>query len=221
LDKDKLTTLLRQASREIGVSLNHPQVEMFWLYLQELLEWNSRFNLTAIGDPEDIIIKHFVDSLTPLRYLAGSGSLLDIGPGAGFPGIPLKIAAPMLNLQLVEANRKKVSFLKHIIRTLGLENVTVLHGRIEEMAHSEKSFEIIISRAFRKLEPLLQLVSPLLKPENTLVAMLGPTTKMEQKSFMAFGLTANLDLIREVSLQLPYGRGSRTLLLFKKRHYET
>ncbi len=200
----------------MNVSLSDSQIELFWLYLQELLEWNRTFNLTGIKDPNDIIIKHFVDSLTPLPYLDRSGCLLDIGPGAGFPGMPLKIAAPELQVQLVDASRKKISFLKHLIRTLGLESVTAIQGRIENMDLSERPFEVIISRAFLRLQPLLQLASPLLKQKNTLVAMLGPTTQKEQKRLQNLALAESLELTRVVALELPHGRGGRTLMFFQK-----
>jgi 16S rRNA (guanine527-N7)-methyltransferase len=212
----KFQDLLRQASLEVGVSLSDTHIDSFDLYLQELLEWNKTFNLTGIRDPEDIVIKHFVDSLTPLPYLEPSDGLLDIGSGAGFPSLPLKIAAPELQVQLVEANRKKVSFLKHLIRTLKLESVTVLHSRFEHIKPPDQSFNTIISRAFTRLEPLLKLVAPLMVSGNTLVAMLGPTNAQDHPEFADYGLTESLDLYRVVSLELPRGRGGRTLLFFKK-----
>ena len=216
MDKDRLTRLFLQASQEVSVSLSAQQVELFWLYLQELLEWNKTFSLTGIKNPDDIIIKNFIDSLTPLPYLDSSGSLLDIGSGAGFPSIPLKISCPELEVQLVEASRKKVSFIKHLIRTLGLEGVSVLHSRVEEMEQPERPFRTIISRAFRRPAPLLQLVTPLLEPSTTLIAMLGPTTSAEQNELEALALAQSLEVSRVVSLELPRGRGGRSLVFFKK-----
>jgi 16S rRNA (guanine527-N7)-methyltransferase len=212
----RLGDVLRQASHEVGVSLRDSQIELFELYLRELLEWNKKFNLTGIRDPEDIVIKHFVDSLTPLPYLEPSGRLLDIGPGAGFPSIPLKIAASDLQVQLVEASRKKVSFLKHITRTLKIESVVILHSRIEDVGLPDEPFNTIISRAFTRLEPLLKLVSPLMKPGNTLVAMLGRTSAKDHPRFADRALAESLELNRVVSLELPLGRGGRTLLFFTK-----
>ena len=216
MDKDRLTRLFLQASQEVSVSLSAQQVELFWLYLQELLEWNKTFSLTGIKNPDDIIIKNFIDSLTPLPYLDSSGTLLDIGSGAGFPSIPLKIACPELEVQLVEASRKKVSFIKHLIRTLGLEGVSVLHSRVEEIEQPERPFRTIISRAFRRPAPLLQLVTPLLKSSTTLIAMLGPTTSAEQNELEDLALAQSLEVSRVVSLQLPRGRGGRTLVFFNK-----
>lgn len=217
LDKVRLINLLQKASHEVGASLSESQLKLFWLYLQELLEWNKTFNLTGIRDPADIIIKNFVDSLTPLPYLERSGKLLDIGSGAGFPGIPLKIAAPQLQVHIVDARRKKTAFLKHIIRTLELKGVTALHGRAEEMEQPGQPFQIIISRAFRRLEPLIKLVSPLIEPGNMLVAMLGPTSETEQKRFNLLAVAEDLKLNKVVSLELPRGRGGRTLLFLQKR----
>ena len=216
MDKDRLTRLFLQASQEVSVSLSVQQVELFWLYLQELLEWNKTFSLTGIKNPDDIIIKNFIDSLTPLPYLDSSGGLMDIGSGAGFPSIPLKISCPELEVQLVEASRKKVSFIKHLIRTLGLEGVSVLHSRVEEMEQPERPFRTIISRAFRRPAPLLQLVTPLLEPSTTLIAMLGPTTSAEQNELEALALAQSLEVSRVVSLELPRGRGGRSLVFFKK-----
>jgi 16S rRNA (guanine527-N7)-methyltransferase len=212
----RLRDLLRQGSQEVGVSLEDLQIELFGLYLQELLEWNKTFNLTGIRDPEDIVIKHFVDSLTPLPYLEPIGRLLDIGPGAGFPSIPLKIAAPGLEVQLVEASRKKISFLKHIIRILELESVTAMHSRVEDIKLPDEPFDTIISRAFARLEPLVKIVSPLMKPGNTLVAMFGPTTSEDHPRLADRALAESLELKRVVSLELPRGRGGRTLLFFAK-----
>jgi len=216
LVKVRLGDLLRKFSQEVGVSLEDFQIKLFGLYLQELLEWNKTFNLTGIRDPEDIVIKHFVDSLTPLPYLEPSGRLLDIGPGAGFPSIPLKIAASELQVQLVEASRKKISFLKHIIRTLKLESVIVIHSRVEDAELPDEPFDTIISRAFTRLEPLLEIVSPLMEPGNTLVAMFGPTTAKDHPRLADCALAKSLKLNRVVSLELPRGRGGRTLLFFIK-----
>ena len=217
MDKDKFIDLLRQTSQEVGVSLTESQLGLFWLYLQELLEWNKTFNLTGIRDPVDIIIKNFVDSLTPLPYLERSSTLLDIGSGAGFPGIPLKIAAPQLQVHIVDARRKKTSFLKHLIRTLELKGVTALHGRAEELEQPEQPFQIIISRAFRRLEPLIKLVSPLMEPGNTLVAMLGPITEEKLERFQDLASIENLEIKQKISLNLPHDRGGRTLLFLRKR----
>jgi 16S rRNA (guanine527-N7)-methyltransferase len=214
LEREGVLALLHETSSEIGVRLSAPQAELFWLYLQELLEWNRTFPLTALTDPAEIVIKHFVDSLTPLPYLGASTNLLDIGSGAGFPGIPLKIAAPDLRLSLVDANRKKVSFLRQVVRTLKLRDVAVRHGRVEDLPPPDQPYTTIISRAFRRLEPLLVLVRPLLSPECVLIAMLGPRTHKDHRRFQELALAHRLKLRSLIPLELPRGRGGRTLLFF-------
>ncbi len=117
--------LLRRGTRTLGLDLSPPQLDQFLTYLDLLLKWNRRINLTALRSPDDIITRHFLDSLLLLPHLPETGRLLDIGSGAGFPGLPLKIARPGLSVDLVEATTKKASFLKEAVRRLGLSGVNV------------------------------------------------------------------------------------------------
>lgn len=216
MDRLSITALLRDSASEMGVPLGPDQLEQFWCYLQELQEWNQRYDLTAITDPQDIVIKHFVDSLTPLPLLGPATDLVDVGSGAGFPGIPLKIASPSLRIQLLDAKRRKVSFLKHVIRTLGLSGITAHQGRIEEFSGSRLTCEVLISRAFQRPAPLLRLVSPVLVSGATAVAMLGPTGPEDLSHFQDVAGGLGFQLSRWQSLNLPRGRGGRTLLFFLK-----
>jgi len=139
-------------------------VEQFLLYRQELLDWNTRFNLTAITDPEEVLFKHFLDSLSLLLvYNEPQARLLDIGAGAGFPGLPLKIARPQWHVTLLEATGKKVMFLRRMIETLQLEGVEAVQGRAEELAHDEAfraTFDVVTARAVASLPILLEYASP-------------------------------------------------------------
>src|SRR5438132_2102852 len=139
-------------------------VEQFLRYRQELLDWNTRINLTAITDPEEVLIKHFLDSLSLLSvYDKPRARLLDIGSGAGFPGLPLKIVRPQWEVVLLEATGKKVTFLQHMIETLQLEGVEAVHGRAEELAHNEAfraSFDVVTARAVASLPTLLEYAAP-------------------------------------------------------------
>jgi 16S rRNA (guanine527-N7)-methyltransferase len=216
LDRERFVALLQETSGEVGVSLSIHQAEQFLLYLQELLSWNRRFNLTAITDPDQIVIKHFVDSLTPLPFLGSPESLLDLGSGAGFPGLPLKIASPGLQVNLVDGRGKKISFLKHLIRTLALTGISAIHCRMEELPQRKVPFQTLISRAFRRPEPLLEAASVLLGPGTKMVVMLGPTTREDQVAFRGLAAARGLELSRVESLELPRGRGRRTLLFFTK-----
>ena len=157
--------------------------KLFEIYLKELLLWNTRFNLTAITDPEEIRIKHFEDSLSLLQTIQLTNqSLIDIGAGAGFPGIPLKIVCPDIKLTLVEATRKKVEFLQHIVSLLGLKDVDVIWGRAEDIAKEKKgSFDIAVARAVAKLNILSGWCLPFVKAGGLFIAYKGDKVEAEVK----------------------------------------
>ncbi len=148
----------------LGLELSQQQLGQFLRYRDELLDWNTRINLTAISDPEEVLLKHFLDSLSLLMaYDVAEARLLDIGAGAGFPGLPLKIVRPQWQVLLLEATGKKVTFLQHIIETLRLKNVVAVQGRAEELAHISEyraSFDSVTARAVASLPTLLEYAAP-------------------------------------------------------------
>jgi 16S rRNA (guanine527-N7)-methyltransferase len=148
----------------LGLELTEQQLKQFLHYQQELLDWNTRINLTSITDPGEVMIKHFLDSLSLLMaFDAPEARLLDIGAGAGFPGLPLKIVHPQWQLLLLEATGKKVTFLQHLIETLNLINIVAVHGRAEELAHKcdyRATFDVVTARAVASLPALLEYASP-------------------------------------------------------------
>ena len=151
---------------------------------EELLVWNNKFNLFSTKSDRDIIIKHFIDSLTLLPYIKYETSrVLDIGSGAGFPGIPLKIALNSLKVFLLESSRKKSSFLKHVIRSLRLTDAAVINNRTEFLMEDDTYrdyFQVVTSRATVKLPEFLQLGAFFLAPEGLLIAMKGKISDQEQ-----------------------------------------
>ncbi len=150
--------------RLLGLRVTERQLDQFLRYQQELLDWNTRINLTAITDPEEVLLRHFLDSLSLLLvYDRAETCLLDIGTGAGFPGLPLKIVRPQWQVVLLEATGKKVAFLQHIIETLQLKNVVALHGQAEGLAHKagyRASFDVVTARAVASLPTLLEYAAP-------------------------------------------------------------
>jgi 16S rRNA (guanine527-N7)-methyltransferase len=149
---------------QLGLELTEQQSGQFLRYREELLDWNTRINLTAITNPEEVMIKHFLDSLSLLMaFDAPEARLLDIGAGAGFPGLPLKIVHPQWQLLLLEATGKKVAFLQHLIETLSFTNIVAVHGRAEELAHKAEyraSFDVVTARAVASLPALLEYAAP-------------------------------------------------------------
>lgn len=156
--------LFVQALHQLDPAIGAQQVQQFLRYRQELLEWNDRFNLTAITDPAEILFKHFLDSLSLLMaFDRPQARVLDIGAGAGFPGIPLKIVRPQWQVVLLEATGKKVTFLQHVIETLELHDIEAVKGRAEELAHREEyraSFDLVTARAVASLPALLEYAAP-------------------------------------------------------------
>ena len=146
--------------------------ESFEIYLKELIEWNKKFNLTSITDPGAIRLKHFTDSLLLLQVLELTGqSVVDVGTGAGFPGVPLKLTCPEIKLTLIEATRKKVEFLNHLIKTLGLTEATAVWGRAEDYAAAHReSFDLALARAVAELNVLAEYCLPLVRVGGVFVA---------------------------------------------------
>jgi 16S rRNA (guanine527-N7)-methyltransferase len=160
---------LVDGAAKLGIELNARQIKQFELYYQELIEWNRKFNLTAITDYSEVQVKHFLDSLTITLALPEEEverpdfNIIDIGTGAGFPGLPLKILFPQPRLVLIEPTAKKTAFLHHIIHRLELANVEVLNNRAEELAHwpsHREHFALAVSRAVAALPTLVELTLP-------------------------------------------------------------
>lgn len=206
---------LTQFAGSLGVPLAPEQLAAFDRLGEELLRWNRYSNLTAITDPDEIVIKHFYDSLTLAPLLSGQERLLDVGSGAGFPGIPLKIALPALQVVTVDAVQKKIFFQRHMIRTLGLTGITALHERIENIAaQPDVGFTVIVSRAFTALADFVKLVAPLLSPTGRIIAMKGKEGRAEAAQLDCAALGVQIADISEFSL--PMGAGERSLIVLKK-----
>ncbi len=168
LSEDEFTGLILNYAPVALVALTESQARLLSRHVRIMLEWNSRFNLTRITAPEEVIVKHLLDSIAPAKYLPSRGHALDVGAGAGFPGIPLKIVHPDLRMVLLESSRKKVSFLDAAALSLGLDGLTPLHGSWQDFRQRRENagkFELIVMRAL-KLEPehISRLASSVLAP---------------------------------------------------------
>lgn len=210
--------LLVEGAKTFGIYLGGKTIEAFELYLKELLKWNQKINLTAIRSEKGIVLKHFLDSLSVHPYLPKQPSILDIGSGAGFPGIPLKIIQPTLEMTLIDSVRKKVDFQKHIIRTLGLKGIEAIHGRVQDKGILKSlggRFDITLSRAFSDLRTLLILSFPFLKEGGTVIAMKSEVDNKELKLLNKIERTP-YQLPKTIPLILPFSSFKRAILLFEK-----
>ena len=169
--------LLHEGCRELRIPIDARQEQQFMRHYTTLTEWNQRINLTSIVQPEAVQTLHFLDSLTVANVLPvgvlQNGRVLDIGSGAGFPGIPLKIAFPGIKLELIESTAKKVKFLYHLIDHLGLDGVEVRLGRAEDLANNPKlreRFDVVLARGLAKMAALAELTLSFLRPGGLLVA---------------------------------------------------
>ena len=207
-----------EGAKTFGIDLDEKTAEAFDLYLKELLKWNRKINLTAIRSGKGILLKHFLDSFSAYPYLPECSFILDIGSGAGFPGIPLKIVQPTVELTLIDSVRKKVDFQRHVIRTLGLKGAEAIHGRVQDkgiLRDLEGRFDIVLSRAFSDLQTLLTLSLPFLKRAGTVIAMKGEIEDEEIRLLTgAGGIPYRLQ--KTVPLTLPFSSFKRTILLFEK-----
>ena len=193
--------------------LSKEQIDKFEFYSNLLLEWNEKFNLTSITDKDEIVQKHFIDSIYLVKYVDLSNkSLLDVGSGAGFPGIPLAIACPTAKITLLESNGKKVSFLKEAIKVLGLNNVSVIQGRSEEL-NKREHYDFVTARAVKQLNILLEISVHLLKVKGIFIAYKGDAESELKEAEKAIS-KLSLEVIADYKYELPFGK--RELILLSK-----
>jgi 16S rRNA (guanine527-N7)-methyltransferase len=182
-----------------------------------MLRWNQRSNLTAITDAEGIAVKHFLDAIGPLPLIASGSQIIDLGSGAGFPGLPLKVLRPEISTTLVDSNRKKVSFLSHMIRLLGLSSIQALQARGEDLLHAPQFAgpdTLIVTRAFRDLGRLVVMTAPLLEGGGRLIAWKGPRADQELRDLKAMKLNLSRPLaLYNYDYQLPLGDQRRTAVV--------
>jgi 16S rRNA (guanine527-N7)-methyltransferase len=211
--------LLVEGARTFGVTLDQERVTLFDRYLTELLKWNQKINLTAIRTEKEIVLKHFIDSISVYPYLEAPSFLVDLGSGAGFPGIPLKIVEPAFDVTLIDSVLKKVDFQRHVIRTLGLKGIEVIHGRVQEKGSPGKMegrCDAVISRAFSDLGVFLRMAHPFLRKGGLAVAMKGEFDKREV-DLTSESEGSRYTLQKAVPFCLPFSSFKRTILLFRKQ----
>ena len=199
--------------------LTELQQKQFKKYKDLLLEWNEKINLTAITEEDDIILKHFIDSMTILKHIDENSSIVDVGTGAGFPGIPIKIASPSINVTLVDSLNKRLIFLEEVIKNLNLEKIKTVHSRAEEFGqnknHREK-FDIATSRAVANLSVLVEYLLPLVKVGGKCICMKGSDIEEELQNSKDAIKTLGGQIEKVEEFTLPESDIKRNIIVIKK-----
>jgi len=182
----KYFDILKEASNNEGLEFDQKKYEQFMLYKDLIKEWNEKINLTAIKEDEEIIKKHFIDSMKVFKFdqLKNAKNVIDIGTGGGFPGIPMKIIKPEVNIVLLDSLNKRIIFLNEVIKQLNLKNIKAIHGRAEDFALEKQyreKFDVAVSRAVANLTVLSEYCIPYVKVGGYFVAMKGPAVEDEIK----------------------------------------
>ncbi len=216
-----MESLSRSALTLFNLHLTEKQLAALEIYERELLAWNQKFNLTALRDSESIRVKHFLDSLScALAWrLNPPRRLIDVGTGAGFPGIPLKIACPAMRLTLVESVGKKAAFCRHIVETLALEDVTVIHARAEELGQQKEhreAYDWAVARAVANLNVLSEYLLPLVKVGGTALAQKGESGPAEAQAAETAMHLLGGNLKQLIQVNLPGVADDRYLVLIEK-----
>ncbi|MDD2201268.1 MAG: 16S rRNA (guanine(527)-N(7))-methyltransferase RsmG [Firmicutes bacterium] len=218
---DEFVHYLKQGANELGIDLPESKVDMFCIYKSKLLEANRAINLTSITDDQEVAVKHFVDSLSCL-LVADTGDwrrLVDVGTGAGFPGLVLKIMNPEADALLLDSVGKKVDFVREVADSLGLDGVEAVHGRAEDLgkaAEYREKFDLAVGRGVASVSALAEYCLPFVRPGGLFVAMKGPRVIDEiEAGRKAIGILGGSEPeLRH--LALPYGAGERVLVIVKK-----
>ena len=217
--EEEFSQKIKAYAKEINILLDDEQISQFYQYMQILLEWNEKINLTAITKQEEIILKHFIDSITIANYIPANAKLVDVGTGAGFPGIPLKIIRRDIEITLLDSLNKRINFLKEVIEKLSLKKIQAIHARVEEIGQNKsyrESFDVATSRAVANLATLSEYLIPLVRLDGICISMKGSEIEEEikqgQKAISVLG-----GIVEKVdSFQLPQTNMDRNLIILRK-----
>ncbi|GAB7025194.1 16S rRNA (guanine(527)-N(7))-methyltransferase RsmG [Geotalea toluenoxydans] len=208
--------MLECGAADFGLQLSPEQVEKLVLYAEELKKWNRKINLTAINSDEDIVIKHFVDSLALAKFVKADAMLVDIGSGAGFPCIPLKIIMPALRVTSVDAVEKKIIFQRNVARLIGLAGFEAVHGRAEQLQPDNKA-DAVVSRAFSDILTFAGMAKRLMKPEGMIIAMKGKEGREEAEHAKVKLEQMGLTVSAVEEFRLPSSGDARSLVFIRSK----
>lgn len=217
--KENFVNKLYDLAKKINISLNEEQLNQFYEFMNLLLDWNKKINLTAITEEDDIILKHFIDSLTVLDYLDNYKNIIDVGTGAGFPGIPIAIACKDKSITLMDSLNKRIKFLEEVKKNNRLNNIETIHSRAEDLGKNKlyrEKFDVSLSRAVANLTTLVEYMLPLVKVEGICICMKGQDIEDEIKnSEVAIELLGG-EIERIDEIYLPNTEMKRNIIVIRK-----
>lgn len=209
--------LLEKGCRQLGIDLNNAAAEKFIKYMNLLIEWNKKINLTAITEPEKIITLHFLDSLTVHSEIPQSAFVIDVGCGAGFPGLPLKIARPDIKLTLLDSLAKRLKFLETALKELDINDVTLVHSRAEEGGRDKnlrEKYDVAVSRAVANLPVLCEYCMPFVKQGGVFAALKGPAAFAELETKAPEKLGGRVKEV--ISADVPFENLKHNIIIIEK-----
>lgn len=213
--------ILRNGIEDFGIEASDKMLTDFQKYKEVLVEWNQKMNLTGIEDEKEVFIKHFLDSISAVTkgYIKNGMSLIDVGTGAGFPGMPLKICLPELNVTLLDSLNKRINFLKEVATQLEIEDIEFIHGRAEDFGKNEdyrESFDIATARAVAGLPALMEFCVPFIKVGGYFVCLKGPNANLELEESKTAMEVLGLEYVEKIDIKLPEVDLNHNILVFKK-----
>lgn len=219
MDIKEFNEIFNKYLKDLNIKLDEEQIKKFYIYMNLLIDWNEKINLTSIIKPEEIILKHFIDCLTIAKYIEENSELMDMGTGAGFPGIPLKIYRDDLKIVLADSLNKRLNFLNEVIDTLKLDSIETIHTRAEELGKNKKyreQFDIATSRAVANLATLSEYLLPFVKVGGKCICMKGPDIDEEiniaEKAITILGGK----IVKKDVFNLPQSDLGRSIVIIKK-----
>lgn len=213
--------ILKQGIEDFGIESNEKMLTNFNIYKELLVEWNQKMNLTGIEDEKEVFIKHFLDSISAVTkgYIKNDMSLIDVGTGAGFPGMPLKICLPELKVTLLDSLNKRINFLKEVANKLEINDIEFIHGRAEDFGKNEnyrECFDIATARAVAGLPALMEFCVPFIKVGGYFVCLKGPNANLELEESKKAMEVLGIEYIEKIDIKLPEVDLNHNILVFKK-----
>jgi len=210
-----LDNLLVKGSSELGITLDSLKIQKFLSYQALIKKWNSKINLTSVTDDSEIIVKHFLDSLTVSEFITDGPNILDIGTGAGFPGVPIAIVRESLNITVLDSREKRIFFINEVLRELDLSNVKTVSGRAEDSNNGVPriNFDYVLTRAVGDIKEVINLSVPYLNEKGKIILMRGKEGKIEWERFK----NNNLKLLHLREIIVPESNFKRVLLVLSQK----